>query len=76
MKSFTIGQIASAAGVPASTLRFYERAGLVKPDFRTGANYRGYGEKALRRIKFIRSAQSIGLRLDDIKAPPAFASFG
>ncbi|HWE03941.1 MAG TPA: MerR family transcriptional regulator [Tepidisphaeraceae bacterium] len=68
MDGYTIGQFAAAAGVPTSTIRFYERAGLVKPDFRTGGNYRGYGAAALRRLKFIRSAQATGLSLCDIES--------
>ena len=67
MKGFTIGPLASAVGVPTSTLRFYERAGLLKPDARTGGNYREYGEKALDRLRFIRSAQATGFSLDDIR---------
>ena len=40
MTAYTIGQLASAANVPTSTVRFYERAALLKPDARTGGNYR------------------------------------
>jgi DNA-binding transcriptional MerR regulator len=43
----TIGQLAKAIGVPASTIRFYERTGLFKPDARTDSNYRLYGDLAL-----------------------------
>jgi DNA-binding transcriptional MerR regulator len=67
MEVFTIGQLAKRAGVPTSTLRYYERSGLLKPDARTGGNYRAYGERSLGRLKFIRSAQATGLSLDDIR---------
>lgn len=40
--AMTIGELARAAGVPTSTVRFYERRGLLKPDARTQANYRTY----------------------------------
>jgi DNA-binding transcriptional MerR regulator len=66
MDGYTIGQLAAAAGVPTSTVRYYERSGLVKPDFRTGGNYRGYAGSTLQRLKFIRSAQATGLSLQDI----------
>ena len=66
MSAFTIGQLADAAGVPTSTIRYYERSGLVKPDFRTGGNYRGYNAATLERLRFIRSAQATGLSLQDI----------
>ena len=38
----TIGQVAKAAGVAATTLRYYEREGLVTPTSRSGAGYRLY----------------------------------
>lgn len=66
MTAYTIGQLADAAGVPTSTIRYYERSGLVKPDFRTGGNYRGYTAATLERLRFIRSAQATGLSLQDI----------
>lgn len=66
MTGYSIGQLASAAGIPISTIRFYERTGLFKPDARTDANYRQYSEQALERLKFIRSAQATGFSLEDI----------
>ena len=66
MEGYTIGQLAKAARVPTSTVRYYERAGLLKPEFRTGGNYRGYSDRALERLRFIRSAQATGFSLADI----------
>jgi DNA-binding transcriptional MerR regulator len=66
METYTIGQLASAAGVPVSTVRFYERRGLINPDFRTGGNYRGYTARSIERLRFIRSGQATGFRLEDI----------
>ena len=65
--SFTIGQLARAADVPTSTVRFYERRGLLKPDARTGANYRTYSARAAERLIFIRAAQANGFSLKDIR---------
>jgi DNA-binding transcriptional MerR regulator len=67
VKDFTIGQLAAAAGVPASTVRFYEREKLLVPDARTGANYRSYSDASLQRLKFIRAAQASGFNLADIR---------
>lgn len=64
----TIGELARAAAIPVSTIRFWERKGLLRPDGRTGANYRWYGPEALRRVRFIRSAQSVGFTLGDVRA--------
>ena len=68
MDGYSIGELANAAGVPTSTIRYYERSGLLRPDFRTGGNYRGYSEGSLERLRFIRSAQGTGLSLQDITA--------
>jgi len=66
-EEFTISQLARAAQIPTTTLRYYERIGLVQPEDRSHANYRLYGDESLRRVKFIRAAQSIGFTLDDVK---------
>lgn len=63
---YTIGRLAREAGVPVSTVRYYERSRLLRPDGRTDGNYRIYGPEALERLRFIRAAQAIGLTLEDI----------
>ena len=63
---FTIGELARTVGVPTSTVRYYEREGLLRPDGRTGANYRVYGADAVERLRFIRAAQASGFSLEDV----------
>lgn len=65
---YTISQLARAAGVPTSTIRYYERVGLVQLAKRADNNYRVYTEDTLQVIQFIRAAQSAGFTLDDIRA--------
>ncbi|MBI2932796.1 MAG: MerR family transcriptional regulator [Planctomycetes bacterium] len=72
MGPYTIGQLARAVGVPTSTLRYYERSKLLRPDGRTGGNYRVYGAAAVERLRFIRAAQANGFTLDDISALLSF----
>ncbi len=55
-----ISQLAERSGVPATTLRFYESAGLLSAD-RTPAGYRMYGEDAVDRLAFIGAAKHLGL---------------
>lgn len=62
----TIGELAAAANVPTSTVRYYERAGLLPPAGRTSSNYRLYDEDSVGRLRFIRSAQASGFALGDI----------
>lgn len=63
---YTIGQLARAIGVPTSTVRYYERIGLLRPSGRTAGNYRVYGKEALARLRFIRAAQAARFTLTDI----------
>ncbi len=63
---FTIGQLAEAASVPASTVRFYERTGLVRRPPRSASNYRLYGQEDVYRVRFIRAAQATGVTLEDV----------
>jgi len=65
-ESMSIGELARRVGVAGSTLRYYERRGLLRPDGRTSANYRVYGPESLERLQFIRAAQAGGLSLEDI----------
>jgi DNA-binding transcriptional MerR regulator len=66
MKPFSIGQLAHSAGVPTSTVRYYERSGLLRPDDRSDSNYRLYDTRSLERLRFIRSAQGVGLSLKEV----------
>ncbi|MGW4895821.1 heavy metal-responsive transcriptional regulator [Kitasatospora sp. NPDC004240] len=66
MTSYRISQLAERSGVPATTLRFYEGAGLLPAD-RTASGYRVYGEEAVERLAFISSAKLLGLALEEIR---------
>jgi MerR family transcriptional regulator, redox-sensitive transcriptional activator SoxR len=61
-----IGLLAKRSGVAASTLRFYEAQGLIKST-RSHAGRRLFSRDVLRRVAFIRVAQSVGLTLQDIR---------
>ncbi|MFK0142824.1 MerR family transcriptional regulator [Streptomyces murinus] len=60
-----ISQLAERSGVPATTLRFYEGAGLL-PAERTPSGYRVYDEEAVQRLAFINAAKHLGLPLEEI----------
>ena len=61
----TIGEIARRAGVATSTVRFYERRGLLVADARRSGQRR-YRESSLRRLVFIGMLQDAGLSFEDI----------
>ncbi|KJK48728.1 MerR family transcriptional regulator [Lentzea aerocolonigenes] len=62
----TIGQVADRSGVPHTALRFYEDRGLIA-SVRTTGNQRRYQRSVLRRLAFIRTAQRVGLSLEDVR---------
>jgi len=61
----SIGEVAQRAGVPPSALRYYESLGLIAST-RTSGDRRRYHRAILRRIAVIKSAQRVGLSLEDI----------
>ncbi|MGZ4504624.1 MAG: redox-sensitive transcriptional activator SoxR [Nocardioidaceae bacterium] len=62
----TIGELAQRSGVATSALRYYERQGLIE-SVRTTGNQRRFERATLRRVAFIRSAQRVGLTLEEIQ---------
>jgi DNA-binding transcriptional MerR regulator len=70
----TVGQAAAAARTAATTLRYYEREGILAPTAKNRAGYRLYDREALERLRFIRSAQAVGFSLDDIRSLLAVGS--
>lgn len=66
MGKLTIGKLASAAEVGIDTVRFYERASLLKTPRRTPAGYRLYAESDVARLRFIRRAKTLGFSLEEI----------
>jgi DNA-binding transcriptional MerR regulator len=63
-----IGELATAAGIKVTTIRFYEAERLLAPPARTAANYRSYPTGAVQRVRFIRRAQQLGFSLSEIRA--------
>ncbi len=65
--TLSISQLAQSAAVPVSTIRYYERRGLLRPRSRSRGNYRVYDDDSLSQLRLIRSAQAAGFTLADIK---------
>jgi DNA-binding transcriptional MerR regulator len=63
----TIGQLAGHLGINPRTIRYYERIGILPEPERTHAGYRLYGREDEDRLRFIKSAQRVGLNLGEIK---------
>ena len=61
----TIGDLSARSGVAPSAIRFYETHGLISSE-RTSGNQRRFRRSTLRRLAFIRTAQRVGLSLEEI----------
>jgi DNA-binding transcriptional MerR regulator len=61
-----ISELADSAGVPASTVRYYERVGLMTLPARTSSGYRDYDEDAAGQLLFITRARRMGLSCEQI----------
>jgi DNA-binding transcriptional MerR regulator len=61
-----ISELAETVGVPTSTVRYYERVGLLALPARTSSGYRDYGEDDAARLLFIARARRMGLSCEQI----------
>ncbi len=65
--SYRIGEVAMASGVTVEALRFYEREGLLPLPARSTRGARRYTDETVARVRFIKQAQGVGLKLRDIQ---------
>lgn len=71
-----IGELASQVGLNPKTIRYYEDIGVLPAPERTHAGYRVYGEGDADRLMFIKTAQRLGITLDEIREILAFRDRG
>ncbi len=63
--SLSIGEVSRRTGVPASTLRYYERVALL-PRPRRASGQRRYGEEVILQIALIQLARQVGFNLWEV----------
>ncbi|MDQ1395845.1 MAG: hypothetical protein QOG64_1104 [Acidimicrobiaceae bacterium] len=68
MAALRISDLAERTGFPSSTLRYYERIGLLPAPARSAAGYRTYDDDAVARLQVIDRAKAMGIPLADIAA--------
>lgn len=61
-----ISELAHRVGVPTSTVRYYERIGLVPTPRRTTSGYRDYDDASVARLEFVHRARSLGLTCEQV----------
>lgn len=64
----TISEVAKCLGVDISTVRFYERKGLVTPVRREDSKYRDYSEEDVMTLKRIMLYRKLDFSIDDIQS--------
>ncbi len=66
MTLLTISQLAKKANVNLTTIRYYERCGLIAKPKRSSSGYRLYSDDFIVHIRFIAKAKRLGFTLEEI----------
>jgi DNA-binding transcriptional MerR regulator len=62
-----IGRLAKELGLNPRTIRYYEALGLLPEPGRTPSGYRHYPPEVADRLRFVKKAQRLGFKLNEIK---------
>lgn len=62
----TVTKLASRFKISRTTILYYEKAGLLKPAYRSDNGYRWYGEMEINRLESIVTYRSYGLSIESI----------
>ncbi|MCC5989646.1 MAG: Cu(I)-responsive transcriptional regulator [Pararhodobacter sp.] len=62
-----IGDAATASGLPAKTIRYYEEIGLILPS-RDGNGYRAFATRDVHRLAFLARARALGFSIEECRA--------
>ena len=63
----SIGQLSKRSGVKVTTIRYYEKTGMIPEAPRNAGNQRRYDKDQLERLRFIRHARDLGFDMESIR---------
>lgn len=63
-----IGELAKICGVATSTIRYYEKIGILPYASRSLGGYRDYPKETITQLRTIKLSQELGFSLDEIAA--------
>lgn len=66
MARYSIGRASARSGVKVTTIRYYERSGLMPTPSRSGSGRRLYDDDDVARLRFIRHARALGFPVESI----------
>jgi Cu(I)-responsive transcriptional regulator len=61
-----IGEAATASGVSAKMIRYYEETGLIPHIARAASGYRVYSDRDVQMLRFVRRARDLGFPVEEI----------
>ena len=62
-----ISDVATRAGLPAKTIRYYEEIGLIKP-LRDANGYRAFRDSDMHKLAFLARARALGFTIENCRA--------
>ncbi len=65
--SYSIGQLSKLTGCKVTTIRWYEKEGLLPEAARSEGNQRRYNQRHLMTLRFIRHARELGFDLSAVR---------
>lgn len=66
-KTYSIGEVSRILNIPISTIRYYDKQGLLPLIKRSGGNMRIFDEDDLSWLKLLECLKGTGMQLNDIK---------
>lgn len=65
-EGLTIGVLAKRGDVNVETIRYYQRRGLLREPAKPSGGFRRYAADSVKRVRFIKRAQSLGFTLEEV----------